>query len=164
MGRAAVQLDESRDEADTGTVIQLKPQTAPQPRPALVSANAPRTDLASVLGMVSRTATLLASRKDRADQMEKRSIHVEENLRAARDRIAELESRLRAALEEVEAGKAGLADLQKRSADLVERSKAMLAEASTRLKAAETRAERAEAGYTMIRDAVEQQLSSHLRM
>src|SRR3569833_1319779 len=168
MGHAAVRLEDGdlsgRGAAESATVVQLKPAAVRPGDPAgEAAAPAQKSDLSSILTMISRSASLLSAKKDRADLLEKRCLAAEDQLKAAARKTTELELRVKTATEELAAERARSGDAHKRQTEAIEKLKAMVNEASARIRAAETRAERAESGYAMIRDALEKQLGNHLK-
>lgn len=167
MGQAAFKIEVDTHAADSAAVIPLKPAAAAA-RPALSvvppRAETPgRTDMPSLLGMISRASTLLGSQKDRAESMEKRALAAEELLKAANRRIAEAEIKLRSALDEARTERERAAEVQKRSNEVVEKTRTMLGEAGERLRAAEGRADRAESNFSAIRNALESGLSTWVK-
>lgn len=158
MGQAALKATET-DDAGAPAVFR-PPAGAARPGAVVVPF---KSELSGILGTISRASSALGAHKDRADLFEKRAGEAEAQLKAAHRRLAELEIKLHAALDDAKAEKARSADMQARSADMVERTRAMLAQAGERLRGAESRAERAEAGFSTIRAAIEQQLGVHVK-
>ncbi|MDB5511699.1 MAG: hypothetical protein JWR08_1182 [Enterovirga sp.] len=159
MGQAALKISEMDDGAGL-PAGSLAPPAVSRPAAVVVPF---KSELSAVLGTISRASSALGAHKDRADLFEKRAADAEAQLKAAHRRLAELEIKLHAALDDAKAEKARSADMQARSADMVERTRAMLAQAGERLRAAESRAERAEAGFSTVRAAIEQQLGTQVK-
>jgi hypothetical protein len=164
MGQPAFKIEHEVEEPHSAAVIPLKPAPAAAPgaRPNLTVVP-PRTDLPALLSMISRVSTLLGMHKERADTMEKRAIAAEDLLKAANRRIAEVEIKLRSALDEARLERERASDVQKRSNEVVEKTRAMLTEAGERMRAAEGRAERAEGNFGTLRNALEQGFSAHVQ-
>jgi hypothetical protein len=164
MGQPAFKIADEFEEPHSAAVIPLKPvQAAPAaPRPSL-SVVPPKSELSGLLSMISRASSLLGTQKERADTMEKRAVAAEELLKAANRRIAEVEIKLRSALEEARIERERAAEVQKRSNAVVEKTRSMLGEAGERLRAAEGRADRAESNFATLRNALEQGLSAHVQ-
>jgi hypothetical protein len=164
MGQPAFKIEHEVEEPHSAAVIPLKPTqaAAPAARPNLTVVP-PRAELPALLSMISRVSALLGMHKERADAMEKRAVAAEDLLKAANRRIAEVEIKLRSALDEARMERERAADVQKRSNEVVEKTRAMLTEAGERMRSAESRAERAEGSFGTLRNALEQGLSSHLQ-
>jgi predicted nucleic acid-binding Zn-ribbon protein len=164
MGQPAFKIEHEVEEPHSAAVIPLKPgqASAPPARPTL-SVVPPRAELPALLSMISRVSALLSTHKERADTMEKRAIAAEDLLKSANRRIAEVEIKLRSALDEARLERERAADVQKRSNEVVEKTRAMLTEAGERLRAAESRAERAEGSFSTLRSALEQGFSAHVQ-
>ena len=156
MGQAALKHEIDAVEA-SGTVIHLKPAHVAE-RPDTPSP-LPKSELPTLLGIISRASSLLTAQRDRADGFEKRALSSEEQLKTANRRLADIEMKLKAALEDLKAERARTGDVQKRSNEVVEKTRAMLNDASERLRSAEARAERAETSFSTVRGALEQQLA-----
>ena len=165
MGQPAFKIEHDElEEPHSAAVIPLKPgQAAVQPARPNLSVVPPRTELPALLSMISRVSGLLGMHKERAETMEKRAVAAEELLKAANRRIAEVEIKLRSALDEARLERDRAADVQKRSNEVVEKTRAMLTEAGERLRAAESRAERAEGSFNAVRSALEQGFSAHVQ-
>ena len=99
MGQPAFKIEHELEEPHSAAVIPLKPAAAAATRPNL-SVVPPRPDLPALLGMISRVSGLLGTHKERGDAMERRALAAEELLKAANRRIAEVEIKLRSALDE----------------------------------------------------------------
>ncbi len=165
MGQPAFKLDDGTDEVpQSAAVIPLKigPVAAPPAPRANLSVVPPRADLPALLGMISRVSSLLGTHKERAETMEKRAAAAEDMLKAANRRIAEIEIKLRSALDEARLERERAADVQKRSSEVVEKTRLMLSEAGERLRTAESRAERAETNFSALHNALEQGFSAHV--
>lgn len=154
MGQPAFKIEHEDEKPHSAAVIPLKP-AAVAARPNL-SVVPPRADLPALLNMIARVSGLLGTQKERGDAMERRALAAEELLKAANRRIAEVEIKLRSALDEARLERERAADVQKRSNAVVEKTRAMLTEAGERMRSAETRAERAESNFSALRSALEQ--------
>lgn len=168
MGQAALKHEAEDLEDGSATVIHLKPPQASEQPARATERNEPpaslsKTELPSLLGIISRASTLLTAQRDRSDSMEKRALTAEELLKAANRRLADVEIKLKAVTEDLKAERARAADVQKRSNEVVEKTRSMLNEASERLRAAEARAERAETSFSTVRGALEQQLAGLIK-
>jgi hypothetical protein len=163
MGQPAFKIEDELEEPYVAAVIPLKPgQIAPASARPNLSVVQPRTDLPGLLSMISRASGLLGTQKERAEVMEKRAIAAEELLKAANRRIAEVEIKLRSALDEARIERERAAEVQKRSNEVVEKTRAMLSEAGERLRSSESRADRAESNYNALSSALEQGLAAHV--
>ena len=138
------------------TAARVSSSTSGLP-PAASSAPGRRTELSSVLDLVTRAAELMHSHQDQAARTQSHAVETERRLEAAVARIAELEDRLRASEDEADRERARADDLKARSADLIEKTQTMLNEASEQLLAAESRAEQADESFLTLREAVENQ-------
>ena len=161
MGQPAYKHEAEGEEDHAGRVVQLKP--APAGSRSETPAAPIKSELPGLLNIISRSSGLLATQKDRADTMEKRAITAEEQLKAANRKLADVEIKLKAALEDLKVERTRATDVQKRSGDVVEKTRSMLSDASERLRMAEARAERAESSFTTIRTALEQQLADFVK-
>jgi chromosome segregation ATPase len=158
MGQAAFKIENEEYEEAGASVVPFKSAQAPGGDSELVNLSAlpPKIELPTLLGIISRASSHLATQKDRADHFEKRALAAEELLKAANRKVAELEIKLRSAREEVKVEKDRAAEIKKRSGEVVDKTRSMMSEALERLRAAESRAERAENGFSAIRNALEQ--------
>ena len=163
MGHAALKIEYEVDEQHSAPVIPLKSAAANTAGRPSLSVVAARSDLPGLLNLITRISTMLGTHKERADAMEKRALASEESLKSANRRIAEVEIKLRSAIDEARMERERAAEVQKRSNQVVEKTRAMLSEASERLRTAESRADRAESNYNAISTALEQGFSAHVQ-
>jgi hypothetical protein len=163
MGQPAFKIEPELEEPHSAAVIPLKPVLGLTPaRPNPIGPATP-AELPALLNMITRVATMLGAHKERADTMEKRAVAAEDMLKAANRRIAEVEIKLRSALDEARLERERAAEVQKRSNDVVAKTRAMLNEAGERLRAAECRADRAESSFNALGTALEQGFSAHVQ-
>ena len=131
MGQPAFKIEPEVEEQHSAPIIPLKSASAQSVRPPLSVVPA-RTDMPGLLGMISRVSMMLGAQKERADTMEQRALAAEEMLKSANRRIAEVEIKLRSALDEARVERERAAEVQKRSSEVVQKTRAMLSEAGER--------------------------------
>ena len=155
MGQPATKLDTIRGHR-AGEVVRLNPEARVRPNGAdTASTPAAQSHLPALLEMVSRAATAMGERKDKAEVLAERAKAAETRLTQMSERLSETENKLQAALDDMERERARAEDLGRRSAELITKTQAMLADADDRRRAAEWRAEQAEESFATLRIAVE---------